>query len=129
MGLGDITDDVKEETKEEEVENIADELGIEDKEDLEHLSDRITRLFNTIQSMDKRIEELEKQELQDEIRVNRGAIAAVLSFMDNPEDDIAELASEKDVSVEDEEESSDSVDFKPKSEQKEETNPWMRGDN
>lgn len=129
MGLGDITDDVKEETKEEEVENIADELGIEDKEDLEHLSDRITRLFNTIQSMDKRIEELEKQKLKDEIRVNRGAIAAILSFMDNPEDDIVEEAAKKDVSIEDEEESSDSVDFKPKSEQKEETNPWMRGDN
>lgn len=124
MGLKDITDEVEEETKEEEVEDVSDKLGIDDKEDLENLDDRIIRLYNLIESMDKRIEQIEK-----DIRINRGAIAAILQYMDNPEDDIVEEAAEKDVSIEDEEESSDSVDFKPKNEQEEETNPWMRGDN
>lgn len=127
MALEDIANDVEEETKEEEVEELSNELGIEDKEDLEHLSDRITRLFNTVESIDRKLEELEG--LEKEIRVNRGAIAAILSFMDNPEDDIAELASEKDVSISDEEDKEETVDFKVGEEEEEETNPWMTGDN
>lgn len=102
MALEDITKDVEEETKAEEVEEVSEELGIEDKEDLENLSNRITRLYQMVESIDNSLDELEK-----DMKINRGAIVAIMQEVGDPQDAEVKRISEQ----EEEKEQSD--------------NPWL----
>lgn len=81
MALEDITKDAEEETKEEKVDEVSDELGVEDKEDLENLNDRIKRVHQMLDSIDKNL-----QELEADMQINRGAIASIMNEIGNPED-------------------------------------------
>jgi len=72
MGLGDIAEDKKEEAQKEVTEDIADELGIEDKDDLEKMDGRLGRILSIVVSLDKKVESLEEKlemvkNTQDEI--------------------------------------------------------------
>lgn len=75
MGLGDITDEAEKETKNEQVDSLADELGIEDKDDLEEMDGRLDRILSIVLSLDKKVEDIE-----DEIEV-------VKSKLDNEDKD------------------------------------------
>lgn len=72
MGLGDIAQDKKKESKKEATSEIADELGIEDKDELEKMDGRLGRILSIVVSLDKKVEVLEDKielvkEKQDEI--------------------------------------------------------------
>ena len=75
MGLGDITDEAEKETKNEQVDSLADELGVEDKDDLEEMDGRLDRILSIVLSLDKKVEDIE-----DEIEV-------VKSKLDNEDED------------------------------------------
>lgn len=59
MGLDDLVENEKDEEDKEKAETLSDELGIESKEELEELDDRISRLYESHINNDKRIESLE----------------------------------------------------------------------
>lgn len=61
MGLDDLVDSTKDEADKEKVNNLADELGIEDREDLENLDGRIGRLFEHIILLDGKVERMEEE--------------------------------------------------------------------
>lgn len=61
MGLDDLVDNTKDEADEEKVNDLADELGIEDREDLENLDGRIGRLFEHIILLDGKVERMEEE--------------------------------------------------------------------
>jgi len=60
MGLDDLVGDKKEEHENEEVNSMADELGIEDKEDLEAFNQSMAHLRRLIVLHDSKLEELEQ---------------------------------------------------------------------
>lgn len=59
MGLNDLGENEKERVQEEQSEELATELGVEDKEDLERLDDRLNTLLELTNSNGKRLEEVE----------------------------------------------------------------------
>lgn len=117
MALEDITEDVQEETKKEKTEDLSDELGLEDKEELEKFNENITRLHEMIESIDRQLEELEK-----DMRVNRGAIVAVMEEIGNPEDSTVKSVS-KDTPTFGGEEIT-----KVQQDKDDDENPWLSGD-
>lgn len=100
MGLDDLGDKKQEEVKEEQAEEIADKLGIEDTEDLQALDQRISDMSSELVSFHKSIERLEEK-----MENNRLMIRSVLTILD--EEGMLTSPSK----VEDEEEDSD--------------NPWL----
>lgn len=61
MALDDLSDSAKEEEEEEQVEGIMEELGVENKEELEELDGRVGTLSKTVVAQDKKINELEEE--------------------------------------------------------------------
>jgi hypothetical protein len=61
MDLDDLQKEQKMQTEEGAVEVLADELGIEDKEDLEQYDDKLQRLAQTVIAQDRKIERLEEK--------------------------------------------------------------------
>lgn len=61
MGLDDIAQDAKEDQKEKETEDVAEKLGIKDKEDLERLDDRLNRILNIVTKLDNDVNQLEEE--------------------------------------------------------------------
>lgn len=59
MGLDELADNKKEEQKNNKVEGLKEELGVEDKEDMQELDSRLSKALQMIITMDRRIEELE----------------------------------------------------------------------
>lgn len=72
-GLDDLVDDVDEEKEKEEVEGLMDELGIEDKEELEELETKLDRVQTGLIHYDKQMERLERR-----ISVLEGAVANLI---------------------------------------------------
>lgn len=69
MGLDDLVDDKKEEHENEEVNSVADDLGIEDKEQLESFNETLVHLRRIILIHDSKLEELEQVQSDiDELR-------------------------------------------------------------
>lgn len=60
MGLDDLVDDKQEEHENEEVNSMADDLGIEDKEQLESFNQTLVHLRRLIILHDSKLEELEQ---------------------------------------------------------------------
>lgn len=85
MGFDDLIDDVEEEKKQDEVEELKESLGIEDKEDMEQLEGRLQNLMSMQITLDKRMEEME-----DEVRILRKALGAVLKEIDSRNEESAE---------------------------------------
>lgn len=109
MALEDVTSDAEEDAKEELTEDIKTELGIEDKETLEKVDDRLRDATQFAVDLDKRIQDLEDRlnKIEDGIQINRGAILALFREIGNPENaEIEKVAKEE-----------------------ESKNPWMTGDN
>lgn len=61
MALDDVIDGAKDDTKSSKAQELAEELGVEDKEDLEELNERVETLSNIIISLDKEVEKLSEQ--------------------------------------------------------------------
>lgn len=61
MALGDIADSAKEEKKESKLEELKEELGVEDKEELEELNGHLRLMRNVMIAQDKKIERLENR--------------------------------------------------------------------
>ena len=59
MPLDDLIDDKKKEQEKSEVDKLMDELGVEDKEDLELTLDRVRRLSIIVTVLEKKVEMLE----------------------------------------------------------------------
>lgn len=59
MGLEDIAKDAKEEQEESEKENLKEDLGVDDIEELEELDDRLQKAVESSMAQDKKIEDLE----------------------------------------------------------------------
>lgn len=80
MGIDDLLDDVEEEQEEDEVEELTDELGIDDKEELEAQAERLDQAYSMLIDMDKRLREMEQ-----EMVLMRHALIAVLDDEDSDE--------------------------------------------
>jgi len=78
MGLDDIIDSGKEDAKESKVNELAEELGVEDKEDLEKLNNQMKTLSEIVISLDKEVEEL-----REEVSALR---SGVIQALDNPKE-------------------------------------------
>lgn len=85
MALDDLGDkkseegqDWLQEQKDEELQEMADKLGIESKDDLEWLDDRLTKLANHQVHYNKEVAELKK-----EIRSLERVIQSILTIMDD----------------------------------------------
>lgn len=67
-GLDDLVDNVEQETEEEKVKGILDELEIESKEELEKLESRLDDIQNGLEIYDKRMEKIEDRlEIQEQL--------------------------------------------------------------
>jgi len=75
MGLDDLVDDSKEDQKQKEVENAAEELGIDNLKELEQFSDSVQNLRQLLVIHDRRLEEIDRlnREIED-LRVQVGEI-------------------------------------------------------
>lgn len=80
MGLDDLLDDTEEEQAKQEVEELADELNIEDKEELEAQAERLKDAYDMLIKMDKRLREMEQ-----EMVLMRRALIEVLGDDDSDE--------------------------------------------
>lgn len=61
-------DELLDSAEQEEVQEVADKLGVDDKEDLQQLDDRISDLYELLVSQDKKIEQLERRlDVQEEL--------------------------------------------------------------
>lgn len=69
MGLDELVDDVEESKKKEELQNLADKLGIEDREDMEELDQRLDRMLAIVLTLERDVEELKK-----EVRLHQKAL-------------------------------------------------------
>lgn len=81
MGLDDLGDNQKEKKKQEQAESVAEKLGVESKEDLDELEDRIQTMAELIISMDKKLEEIETR-----LNIHEKAIVEGSSDDDSEED-------------------------------------------
>jgi len=61
MALDDMVDGAKDETKSNKAQELAEELGVEDKEDLEELNEQVKTLSEIIINLDKKVENLNEQ--------------------------------------------------------------------
>lgn len=61
MGIDDVVEDVKEDQAQQEIGELKDGLGIEDKEELEEYDDRLHTLAKTVIAHDKKIEQLDRE--------------------------------------------------------------------
>lgn len=80
MGIDDLLDDVEEEQEKDEVEELTEELGIDDKEELEAQAERLSQAYSMLIEMDKRLREMEQ-----EMVLMRHALIAVLDDEDSDE--------------------------------------------
>jgi uncharacterized coiled-coil protein SlyX len=78
MGLDDMGESARQSKDEEETEQLKEELGVEDKDDLERLEKRTQTQSKIEMALDSRVEELEK-----EVKVLRKALAAVIEELDD----------------------------------------------
>lgn len=78
-GLDDLVDDqslFEDNVEETKVEEIKDELGVENLDDLEEAQDKLKQLTSIVMLMDKRFEEMEREieRLRSSVQLNRKAI-------------------------------------------------------
>jgi len=73
-GVDELISSADESAEEEQVEDITDELGIDDKEELEELDDRLDRAYELILQYDNRIEQLE-----EEVKTLRATIVKLIT--------------------------------------------------
>lgn len=59
MGIDELVDDVDEQKDEDEAKSLLDKFGVDSREELEELDDRLSRALRLLVQYDKRIEELE----------------------------------------------------------------------
>lgn len=83
MALDDLSESVEEETKKERTEDVAEKLGLEDREELEKMDDRLSDMFNLYLSIDKRLEETEGdlKSIKSEIQQLREMDEAILEIL------------------------------------------------
>lgn len=79
-GLDELVDDVEDDTEQQEVEGMMDELDIENKEDLEQLQDRLEGVNQGLMNYDRRMERIE-----DRLTVLEKAVAQLLRDDDENE--------------------------------------------
>lgn len=77
MGLDDLTDEVEGEVAESEVEELTDKLGIEDKQELEELDDRLSTMFSMYSSLASTVDEIEK-----EVKIHKKVLGTVLEELE-----------------------------------------------
>lgn len=85
MGLDDLVDDVGEDKEKEELEELMDELGIEDKDDLEQLDGRLDRMFGIVLTLENDIENL-----KSEVNVLRSALSRTIKEFADESDQLNE---------------------------------------
>lgn len=61
MGLDELADEKEQEQKNNKVEGLKEQLGVENEEELEQLDDRLGMSIRMLVNLDKRIEELEQR--------------------------------------------------------------------
>lgn len=82
MGLDSLIDDEEEQQDKEQADETADELGIEDKEELEELDDRLGNTYEIITDLHERVENLE-----EENSLLRGAVAKLVDEVESMQGD------------------------------------------
>lgn len=81
MGFDDLIDDSEEDREKSETEGLKNQLGVESKEELEDLDDRIGTLYETVMHLDKQVATLE-----DEIKMIRNSVAKMDDDMEEMKD-------------------------------------------
>lgn len=80
MALDDLVDDVDKEQEKEEMEGILDELGVDSKEELQKLEDKLDRVQTGLIQYDKRMESIENR-----LDILEGTIARLIRLQSNNE--------------------------------------------
>lgn len=77
-----LIDDEQEKKEEEQTESKAEQLGVEDKEELEELDDRLGDTFKIAAELEERIESLET-----ELKIHKAALGNIIDAIQESDDD------------------------------------------
>lgn len=105
-GLDDVIDEADDDADKRKVQNIADKLGVEDKEELENLDDRLDDAYEMVIEYDRRIEKLEEQ-----VSILTSAVNELLNDDSSSSDDRSSNEDEQLREQDDETNSSDGLEW------------------